>query len=292
MSGGTRVRLPNGFWVDGSRHLDAQVRPLTGLDEEFLLDGAVELAPAARATALLARCVLRLGPVDPVREDDIRALTIGDREALLLDVHQLTFGDRIQSTVSCPSCGERLDLDFLSSDVRVPTRPEATSSYEVRLEMDDGAYRIRFRLPTGADQEAAVAAVADDIVTGVQTGVHVLLERCVEEVRRDETPIRVGDLPPPLIAALSECVAECDPQAEVELVSECLACRHSFRTLLDAGAFLFQEVGMRLRGLYQEVHTLALHYHWSEGEILSMTSAKRRRYLGLLSESLQEQWRA
>ena len=35
----------------------------------------------------------------------------------------------------------------------------------------------------------------------------------------------------------------------------------------------------------REVHTLALRYHWSEGEILALTRPRRRRYLELLAES-------
>jgi hypothetical protein len=35
--------------------------------------------------------------------------------------------------------------------------------------------------------------------------------------------------------------------------------------------------------LYQEVHVLALHYHWSERSILALPAAKRQRYLGLLA---------
>jgi hypothetical protein len=35
--------------------------------------------------------------------------------------------------------------------------------------------------------------------------------------------------------------------------------------------------------LYEEVHVLAMHYHWSESEILALTRSKRQRYLALLA---------
>jgi hypothetical protein len=41
-------------------------------------------------------------------------------------------------------------------------------------------------------------------------------------------------------------------------------------------------------GLYEEVHHLAFHYHWSEREILDMPRAKRRRYLALLAGKLEQ----
>ncbi len=44
---------------------------------------------------------------------------------------------------------------------------------------------------------------------------------------------------------------------------------------------------MSLDLLYEEVHVLALHYHWSEAAILSLSVSKRKRYLGLLSNHLR-----
>ena len=37
---------------------------------------------------------------------------------------------------------------------------------------------------------------------------------------------------------------------------------------------------------YEEVHVLALHYHWSEAQILALPATKRRRYLALLARHL------
>jgi len=39
---------------------------------------------------------------------------------------------------------------------------------------------------------------------------------------------------------------------------------------------------MSLDTLYQELHLIAVHYHWSEADILRLTASKRRRYLGLI----------
>jgi hypothetical protein len=39
--------------------------------------------------------------------------------------------------------------------------------------------------------------------------------------------------------------------------------------------------------LYEEIHVLALHYHWAEAAILAMPAGKRRRYLGLLARQAE-----
>ncbi|HYJ78918.1 MAG TPA: hypothetical protein VEW03_04930 [Longimicrobiaceae bacterium] len=43
---------------------------------------------------------------------------------------------------------------------------------------------------------------------------------------------------------------------------------------------------MSADALFRQVHTLALHYHWSQGEILGLTRTCRLRYLALLEEHL------
>jgi hypothetical protein len=43
---------------------------------------------------------------------------------------------------------------------------------------------------------------------------------------------------------------------------------------------------MNLDALYQELHLLALHYHWAEHDILRLPTSKRRRYLRLLASHI------
>jgi hypothetical protein len=40
---------------------------------------------------------------------------------------------------------------------------------------------------------------------------------------------------------------------------------------------------MNAARLLEEVHVLALHYHWAERDILALTTARRGRYLQLLA---------
>lgn len=39
----------------------------------------------------------------------------------------------------------------------------------------------------------------------------------------------------------------------------------------------------------EEVHLLALHYHWSEAAILGLAAPRRQRYLALLARHLSSQ---
>lgn len=290
MSHTTTIKLPGGLWLDGVCHQEAGLRPLTGDDEAFLLETGESLFSVQRTTALLARCLTHLGPLTPVTPDAVRNLTVGDREALLLHLRRLTLGNRLQCVLSCPEpdCGEKMDLELKVGELLLPPYPHAQERYEATVRENGTAYGVRFRLPTGADQEAA-ASLAH---SGPQAAADLVLRRCVERVTAEgENGQPIEDWPPAVAQQLAAIMAELDPQAELTLNLNCPVCGHAFSTLLDTAAFFFQELAGRVRHLYREVHLLAFYYHWSEAEIMGMTARKRHRYLDLLAEALSEEGR-
>src|SRR5262245_27830201 len=113
------VTLPGGFHIERTWYREASLRPLVGQDESYLEEAAQVLLPAQQTTALLTRCLTRLGPLAPVTSEAIRSLTVGDREALLLHLRRLTLGDRMQCILSCPisECGAKMDLDLNVNDL-------------------------------------------------------------------------------------------------------------------------------------------------------------------------------
>lgn len=277
-----RVELPHGFWVNGAHHRGAELRPLTGADEEVLGASARTTLPAERANRLLGRCLIRLEGAEGATAEAVGGLTVGDREALLLHLRRLTFGEALQAVLDCPQpdCGERMDLDLRVSDLLQPPCRDPRPQYDLVVEHDGRFLRVRFRLPTALDQELASRRA----LSAPEEAVELLLRRCVQAVL-DEDGAAVSWSADEL-DGLAERLAELDPQAEMVLDLVCPACGSAFSTLFDAGHYLFRETGGGLDRLYHEVHLLALHYHWSESEILGLRTPKRRRYLNLLLESL------
>jgi hypothetical protein len=279
------VTLPGGMGLQGDWHRSARLRALSGRDEAFLSEEVGALLPAQRTTALLTRCLVRLGPLAPVTSEVVRALTAGDREALLLHLRRHTLGDRMQCTFGCPrpGCGETLDLDLKVSDLLLPAYPHAQAHYETTISENGHAYRVQFHVPTGADQEAAAPMALND----PEAGAMFVLHRCVEQVTAAGQAIPLtGGIPAAVAEALPRLMAELDPQAEIVLKLTCPTCRVPFSLLFDPGEYLCRELVARRPDLYREVHLLAFHYHWAEAEIMAMTGQKRRLYLGLLAETL------
>lgn len=279
------IHLPGGLWWGGLCHRQAGLRPLDGNDEAFLLESAGSLSTAERTTALLARCLTHLGDLSLAEQEPLalaRALTVGDREALLLHLRRLTVGERLQCLLQCPdpACGEKMDLELRVSDLILPPYAEPQAEYEATVGDNGAQRRVRFRLPTGADQEAIAPLAAAD----PDGAAALLLRRCVLQV----DPAGAEELPAAVEAELPALLAELDPQAELLLHMQCPACRQPFTALLDAAGYLYQEIANRSAHLYRQVHLLAFYYHWSEAEIMGMTAAKRQRYLDLLVGALEE----
>ena len=233
------------------------------------------------------RCITRLGPNQPVTREAIQSLTLGDREALLLHLRRLMSGNRLRCLLTCPSpeCQEKLEVEVDVEELLLPPYGEALQEYEITLRQEDGASNsVRFRLPTGADQEAAAVMARTDVAGAAD----LLFRRCVLSVTSsDGSP--VDKLPDSLGEQLSDRMAELDPQAEITLHLDCPVCSTAFSTIFDTASYLIQELEAGMRPLYREVHLLAYHYHWSATEILGMGIGKRRRFLRLLEEELTQE---
>lgn len=287
MTNPVATSIPGGYSANGGHWREVHVRPLTGEDQFFLTEECGGLLSAQWVTEALTRCATRLGSNEPVSRERIRSLTVGDREALLLHLRRLTWGDRMQCLLACPApeCREKLEIEVDVTDLLLPPYGEATQEHELTVRQEDGASNVvRFRLPTGADQEAAAVVARTDVAAAAD----LLLRRCVRSVTfSDGNP--VDKLPDSLGEHLSDRMAELDPQAEITLHLACPVCGAAFSTIFDTASYLIQESEAEVRSLYREVHLLAYHYHWSATEILGMSPGKRRRFLRLLEEQLTQE---
>lgn len=263
--------LPGGLILDDGRRLsDVKLRPLTGHDEEWLAQHPV-VPNAVAVTWLLSSCVVRIGDAAPT-SDLVRKLLVGDRDHLVLQLRRLTLGREFQIVVACPECGAKMDVTVGLSDVPVESRPQTSASYALRFSSSVPSGRtVRFRLPTGADQEAVLGM---DLVGAVGA----LFDRCV----LDDGGVELSSGERQSVAEAMDRLA---PQLEVELDLSCPECSHAFVMPFDTTTFFMNE--MRTNGdlLLREVHALALHYHWSETAILTLTRDRRRAYLALLSDA-------
>lgn len=260
------VNLPATSWVDDRRIEWAVVRPLSGEDELAFGDHAARLARAAFVSELLGRCVLSLGgDTQPsgLGPAAMRSLTCGDREALLLHLRAATWGPTMALVITCETCGEPMDIEVATDDILQGPSDDAAPNYVL-----DGK---PFRLPTGADEEVAAALDATD-------GAATLLRRCMFDAEVDDT----------FAGALAPRIERLDPQARTELAIRCPTCNASGAADLDMGEILRADLLARRAEVETHVHLLALHYHWTESDVLALPAPRRRRYVELLVNALTE----
>ena len=205
------------------------------------------------------------GGADPATVAD---LPLGTREEFVLALRQQCFGDTFGCVVSCPACGEELELELAPDDVRV-----AATGGERRLDHD--GFGIEFRPLTSRDLLA--------IRTDGEPARRALLGRCVTSATRGGHAVNTTELPDGVLDALAAALSTLDPQADVLLPLDCAECAHEWTARFDAADYLWAELDAYARRLLLDVHQLASAYGWSEDQVLAVSPVRRQAYLELVT---------
>jgi hypothetical protein len=181
---------------------------------------------AERALALLgAAC-----PDTP--REALARLSIGQRNARLLRLREWHFGPQLVGLVTCPDCGERLELTFRTDDLRVAPEAEPEEICMVTVDGDE----VQFRLPNSLD--LAALEPHQDLALMRQR----LLERCLLKVHHGGEERAVDQLSAHAVEAIVEHMAMADPQADIQLAVSCVRCSHKWQASFDIGLFFWAEI--------------------------------------------------
>jgi hypothetical protein len=207
----------------------------------------------------------------PADAEGVADLCVADRQYLMLRLAAMLDGEQMWLKVGCGHCDALFDVDVRRCDL--PVKQAGQGFPQVTLRVKE--WTIDGRVPTGADQECI----------GEQTeaeAMQQLLQRCIRSVN-DEPPGKefINNLSEPDIEAIDEALDEASPAVCNQLLVTCPECGREQYAELDHYAL----AGMNEHYFYDEVHTLASHYHWSEAAILDLPQARRRRYLGMINRS-------
>ena len=237
------------------------------------LDAATLLALWERGSVqpMLHRAVTVLAVARPERtSSEWAAVSVGQRDAALLQVQEDISGDRLEATTHCPQCGERLEVTFTTRDLR----DGAGALPKPDLRVDVLGYQVDYHLPTTEDLWAAAGHDSN--------GRGVLLQQCIEAARLGDAAVDPGGLPEGVLAAVVDGMARADPLADLQLELVCGTCLHRWSTTFDILRYLWSEIEECAAGVLLEVHALATAYGWSEADILSLGPRRRQCYLDLL----------
>src|SRR5918912_4319832 len=184
--------------------------------------------PAAeRAITVLAAAF----PEQPAEE--LRALSLGQRNALLLGVRERLFGPDLTCFSACPNCHERLEFRFSAAALQSSFTPQTK---EMQFEIEAEGYTLRFRPLNSRDLQAAAGCES------LSATRQLLVARALIEARREGEAVDVWKLPEEVISRLVAGLAECDPQAEMLVQTECPVCQARWQTPLDIAQFLYTAI--------------------------------------------------
>ena len=171
----TEVKLPAGFIdpFEGVIHTTAEVRELTGADEEAI----VKISDPGKALlAILERATVSIGG-QPATKDMLGILLAGDREALLLAIRKATFGAELEVSTVCDKCPE-LQTFKIDLDADVETKELSDPINDRRFTVDLKAGLAKVNLPSG-DVQTKLINATDKNSAELDT---LLLTSCVVEI--------------------------------------------------------------------------------------------------------------
>lgn len=240
------------------------MRCLSASDLVEVWECGLDRPPVQRVLTLLARA-------SDESRTELAALSVGRRDARLLELYELLFGPSIDAFAECPVCAERLEYGMTVADLQgAPLDPGDTD-----LTLCSGSFQLRLRLPNSADLDAAGR------LQDVATAQRFLMQSCILEASRNDTPVAVEEVPDSLAGEMEDLLTQADPQTELLIALSCANCGHAWQVLFDVERFLWVKISALAKRLLREVHTLARAYGWTETEILSLSAARRQAYLEL-----------
>jgi sarcosine oxidase delta subunit len=225
------------------------------LDVEFDADERAEVA-----TAVLAECAL--GPDGTsLGYDRARALPIGARLGALASVCRLSGRRELSWVFDCAGCGEELEAE-LALDALVGAQEAAEAADPAAVEWGDIMYRPR--RPTGED-----------------------LRRWRDRPPSDAEIVAAlagppGEVSAELCSAIEASLDAADPLVDAAVHLECPACGEAVELTVDLEGELLALARHDQDELFEDIAALAGAFHWSEREILALSSPRRSRYLALV----------
>jgi len=245
------------------------LKPLTTAETLQVWEEAAGLSPFEKPLRLLAIAC----SVNDLNQ--LSHLSIGERDARLLQLREWMFGNTLRNKVSCPKCTEIIEWETDTKDLHLQS---FTPSFSVReFSLNEEGYSIQFRLPDSLDIARINRRDSEEAIY------RKLISNCIVTIDKDGQQYSPADLPGSVLEALDRKMGEEDPQADLRVNLTCPACRHTWETYFDIAGYLWSEINNWAQRLLQEVYLLAKAFSWSERDILAMSAQRRHLYLKMLN---------
>ena len=179
--------------------------------------------------------------------DAVADWPIDRRDRVLIAARAASFGRHAAVTKDCPECGARAEAEVDLAALLAAEESDPWLEWQGR------------RLALQAPSSRAVAAAA---LSGGE--------------------IACCDAPAPA-DVVAERLLAARPLLDIRLALACPDCGAGFAPRFDIVACLWADISAAAGRLLDDIHRLALAYHWSEAAILALTPARRGAYLARIA---------
>ena len=166
------ITLPGGFITqEGALVKYAEVRELNGADEEAIAKSG---SLARTLNTILQRGLVSLGG-EKVKKEDFDNLLSGDRDAILVGIRKVTFGETAEYRLLCSSCSKTTLVDInLDTDIPIESLVNPIEDRNLNIELRNGG-SATVMLPDGRIQNLLMEN-SNKTTAELNT---ILLEGCV-----------------------------------------------------------------------------------------------------------------
>lgn len=206
--------------------------------------------------------------------NDIGRLSIGERDARLLQLREWMFGTSLKNITTCPHCSESVEWESETESLHLQKVNSGLSFRTFSLEKD--SFRVQFRLPDSHD----MLKILEEKNSHADS--RKLLSDCILEIDRNGDKYMEPELPESVWDALSQRMEEEDPQADIRMQMNCPNCSHQWEARFDIMSFFWAEINNWARRVMQDVCLLARSFGWPEKDILSMSVRRRQLYIEMI----------
>lgn len=175
----TSVTLPAGVVTEDDILTTAEVRELTGVDEERLARIDFRKHFGRYLNEIVLRGVVSLGGRE-VTSEILDDLVMGDRDFLILEIRRATFGNLVNMTLKCPTCKEEFETDIdLTTDIPMKRLDDPSDQF-FKVELRNGR-SASVRLPSARSQQEVLS---DEKATVAEQNTY-MLAKCVAAIDGD-----------------------------------------------------------------------------------------------------------
>ena len=225
-----QVNLPGGYVTTaGEVYQTATVRELTGKDEEVIVRGG---NTSKVFSTILQRGTVSIGG-NPVTDDLLDNLLIGDRETILLGIYRMTFGDVAELGAWCSGCGNQKIVGVdITQDIKTKVLVDPIGDRKFLVQGRKNEFLVA--LPTGMTEKK----VANSLDANPAEALSILLENTVVTIdgRNVITKAQVQNLGVVDRRTIADAIAARNPGPQFEDITvSCPDCEGEVRVPISLG---------------------------------------------------------